>query len=88
VIRKIFLASVLLSVSLPALAHADDYDVTVTKVDQDLYKTDTGVYIKTQYCYEFATSDDAILIYDQYSYDNKLIFTSDNASCAVTGLLH
>lgn len=62
--------------------YADYYKVNVKRVDQDLYKTDNGLYIQTQYCYEYTIGDNAVLKYQQYSYDNKLIFDS-GTSCDV-----
>lgn len=64
---------------------ADVYEVQVTRIDQDLYKTPEGIYIETRYCYEYAYGEDAILKYEQYGYDNKLIFDS-GTSCEVKGL--
>lgn len=55
-------------------ACAEMYKVTVRRIDKDLYKTSEGVYIQTKYCYEYAYGDDAVLRYEPYSYDNKLIF--------------
>lgn len=54
--------------------HAEFYKIYVTRIDQDLYKTSDGIYIQTKYCYEYAINQEAILKYDQYSYDNELIF--------------
>lgn len=67
---------------IPTLAHAEYYKVYVKRVDQDLYKANTGLYIQTRYCYEYAYGDDAVLKYEQYAYDNKLIFSS-NTICDV-----
>lgn len=55
-------------------ACAEMYKVTVRRIDKDLYKTSDGVYIQTKYCYEYAYGDDAVLRYERYSYENKLIF--------------
>lgn len=55
-------------------AAAEMYAVNVRRIDKDLYKTSDGVYIQTKYCYEYAYGDDAVLIYEKYSYDNKLVF--------------
>ena len=63
-------------------AAAEMYAVNVRRIDKDLYKTDTGLYIQTKYCYEYAYGDDAILRYEPYSYDNKLIF-DNGATCDV-----
>ena len=63
-------------------AHAEMYVVQVRRIDQDLYKTDEGVYIQTRYCYRYAYGEEAVLKYEQYSYDNKLIF-DDGEVCEV-----
>ncbi|ATW42561.1 hypothetical protein Q7469_12175 [Glaesserella parasuis] len=75
-----FIFSIGLLLSLPVLA--DFYKVTVTRIDSNLYKTNEGIFIETQYCYEYANRDEAVLSYEQYSYNNKLIF-SNNQSCDV-----
>ncbi len=69
--KKLFL---LLIVLIPSVASAEFYKVEVTRLDKDLYRTSEGFYIETKYCYEYATRDTAVLSYEQYSYDNKLIF--------------
>lgn len=63
-------------------ASAEMYAVNVKRIDKDLYKTDDGVYIQTKYCYEYTYGDDAVLRYEPYSYDNKLIFDS-GTTCEV-----
>ena len=63
-------------------AHAEMYVVQVKRIDKDLYKTDQGVYIQTRYCYRYAYGEEAVLKYEQYSYDNKLIF-DDGEVCEV-----
>ncbi len=68
--------------TLGTTAVAEYYKVNVKRVDQDLYRTSTGLFIQTKYCYEYAYGEDAILKYEQYSYDNKLIFDS-GTSCEV-----
>lgn len=59
-----------------AAASAEMYAVNVRRIDKDLYKTDEGVYIQTKYCHEYTYGDDAVLRYEPYGYDNKLIFDS------------
>ena len=66
------IAALLLGVA--GVAGAEVFKVNVRRLDQDLYRTDEGIYIQTRYCYEYAYGDDAILKYEEYSYDNKLIF--------------
>ena len=65
---------VVLLLALAGEAFAEMYRVSVRRIDKDLYKTSEGVYIQTKYCYEYAYGDDAVLSYEKYSYDNKLIF--------------
>lgn len=77
----IFIALVI-AISAPVAAYAEYYKVNVKRIEQDLYKTDSGLYIQTKYCYEYTYGDDAVLKYEQYSYDNKLIFDS-GTSCDV-----
>ncbi|WP_296871494.1 hypothetical protein [Tibeticola sp.] len=77
------LIAIVVAVSIPTLAYAEYYKVNVKRVDKDLYKTTTGgLYIQTRYCYEYTYGDDAVLKYEDYSYDNKLIFSS-GTSCDV-----
>ena len=77
------LAMVIIAGSLSSVVHAEYYKVNVKRVDQNLYNTTTGgLYIKTRYCYEYTYGDDAVLKYEDYSYDNKLIFDS-GTTCEV-----
>ena len=77
------LITIAVAVTIPTFANAEYYKVNVKRIDQDLYKTTTGgLYIKTRYCYEYTYGDDAVLKYEDYSYDNKLIFDS-GTSCDV-----
>lgn len=59
---------------LPVTVLAEFYKVEITRLDRNLYKTSDGVYIETKYCYEYARREEAVLSYEQYSYNNKLIF--------------
>lgn len=74
--------AIVISIFIPIVAYAEFYKVNVKRIEQDLYKTDSGLYIQTQYCYEYSYGDDAVLKYEDYSYDNKLIFDS-GTSCDV-----
>lgn len=66
----------LVLLAFAGVASAEMYAVNVRRIDKDLYKTDEGVYIQTKYCYEYTYGDDAVLKYEPYGYDNKLIFDS------------
>lgn len=74
------IAGILVFVSNAAFAEV--YSVNVKRIDANLYRTSDGYIIVTQYCYEYTYGDNAILKYEQYSYDNKLIFSS-GTSCNV-----
>ena len=64
-------------------ANAEMYKVYVKRTDSNLYIDRTNkILIKTKYCYEYTYGDDAILIYEKYSYDNKLVF-ENGTSCDV-----
>ena len=77
------LAAIIVAVSISSFAYAEYYKVNVKRVDKDLYKTTTdGLYIQTRYCYEYTYGDEAVLKYEDYSYENKLIFNS-GTSCDV-----
>lgn len=72
--RRLILCLALL-VALSAAAWADYFQVYVRRIDQDLYRDQSsGVYIQTRYCYEYSYGEEAILVYEPYSYNNKLIF--------------
>lgn len=65
---------------------SDFYSLSeVKRVEQDMYSARSGttrVLIVTRYCYEYTYGEDAVLKYEPYSYDNKIIF-DDNTSCDV-----
>jgi hypothetical protein len=73
------MAGALALLATAGVARAEMYVVEVRRVDQDLYKTGEGVYIQTRYCYVYAYGEKAVLRYEPYSYDNKLIFENDDA---------
>lgn len=74
---------VVLLLTLAGTVCAEMYKVTVKRIDKDLYKTDEGVYIQTKYCYEYTYGDEAVLKYDSYGYDNRLIFVDSGTTCDV-----
>lgn len=80
--KKLLLTLALLTLATAAMA-ATHYKVYVHRVDDDLYKTNDGVYIETEWCYHYSYGEDAILKWDgEYSYDNKIIF-DDESTCKV-----
>ena len=49
------------------------YEIELTRKDSNLYQVcGTDIYIKTRYCYEYATYDEVIVVVDYYS--AKVIF--------------
>lgn len=64
---------------------ADDYDVTVTRKDSNLYKiSGKEVYIRTRYCYEYVYSEESLLRMSGSS--GKLVFLDKGKSCDVKGV--
>jgi hypothetical protein len=69
---------VVLTLLLAAVtARAELYSVYVKRLDDNLYKTSEGVYIETRWCHHYGYGETAVLKYEPYSYDNKLIFDDD-----------
>ena len=56
--------------------------ININRIEQGLYKTDSTSIINTRYCYEYTSEEEALLKYEKYSYDNKLIFDS-GSTCEV-----
>jgi len=82
------LLAVVLVAGAATQAWAEYYKVCVKRVDQDLYCDQrSGLFIQTRYCYEHTYGDEAILKYEPYRYDNKLIF-SNGRSYDVVQVFH
>lgn len=79
--KRTLLATFFLIIASPSAA-AEVYKIYVKRVDSNLYRTDEGVFIETQYCYHYSYGEEAILKYEQYSYDNTIIW-EDNTTCNV-----
>lgn len=64
------------------------YNVTVSRAGQDLYQTtDKKFIIKTQFCFEFATYDSAVLVWGgKYAAGNRITFSS-RQGCDVVDIL-
>jgi hypothetical protein len=83
-LQRIVLIALLMSAT--SLIASDYYKLQqVKRIDQNLYSAVSGtakVLIETRYCYEYAVNSGAVLKYEPYSYDNKIIF-DDDTSCDV-----
>lgn len=77
---KVFFLVMVFAVNL---SFAGVYKMTIKRVGTNVYESDAGVIVKTKYCYEYAYSEEAVLKYEKYSYDNKLIFLDSGESCDV-----
>lgn len=73
---KNFLVLIGVAISLICTtANAEYYKVYVKRDDSNLYiDASLNLIIKTKYCYEYTYGDEAVLIYDKYSYSNQLVF--------------
>ena len=72
-----------LIIGLSSNAFAEYYKVSVTRIDQDLYKdSNSGVYIETRFCYVYGYYLEAILKLESFSFGNKLIF-ENGTTCGV-----
>jgi len=81
----LIVSAVALAIATTALA-SDFYKVNVTRKDKDLYLDhNSGVYIVTRYCYEYAYYEDALLRWD--GFDGKLIFDGPGRDCDVKKLI-
>lgn len=70
-------AVVVLLVAMTCPAESTNrYKVTVTRKDSNLYAVDgTSYWLRTRYCYEYAYSQEAVLVWEGAgSYSNKLLF--------------
>ena len=73
--KKLVLPGVVALSLVSPLANAEYYKVYIKRDDSNLYIDNTlNLVIKTKYCYEYSYGEDAILIYDKYSYSNQLVF--------------
>jgi hypothetical protein len=76
--------AIVLGLLLVAIAaEAAMYKVYVRRVEQDLYKTNDGLFFQTQYCYEYVYGDEAIYDEDGGGPRGRLIFPNSNNSCDV-----
>jgi hypothetical protein len=71
---------------LVSTAYAQNYQVSVTRKDANLYKVDgQQIYIRTNYCYEYAYGDAAILEAIGGAGDLKFLESKDE--CPVKAIL-
>jgi hypothetical protein len=74
--RQITAMVVVLVVTTGLAEGANRYKVSVTRKDSNLYAIDgTSYWLKTKYCYEYAYSQDAVIVWEGAgSFSNKLVF--------------
>ena len=72
---KYLLRLILIVFFICNLANADSYKLQLSRSDQDIYMDKlNSVVVLTQNCFHYGFSENSILIYQAYSYDNKVIF--------------
>ena len=76
---------VLAIISCAGATFAENYEISVTRKDPNLYKIDTmDIYVQTKYCYEYVYYEDSILrMSDKVG---EIIFLDANGSCDVAGV--
>ncbi len=80
---RTFVAVLLVACAAVASASAKYYTVKPQRVAPDLYRDlYSGLHIETRRCHEYANGEDAVLRFEPYSRDNKLVFDS-GAVCDV-----
>ena len=79
--QKRILISILF-LSLPALALAGNFDISVSRKGSNLYKIDgKNIFIHTRYCYEHVYYGESFLRMSGYS--GEIIFTDFGSKCDV-----
>jgi hypothetical protein len=68
------------------VGYADNYEVSVTRKESNLYKIDTmNIYIQTRFCYEYVYFQDAVLMMSGRT--GELVFSGrSRARCDVVGV--
>lgn len=88
--KLLIVACIFSGLFISSNAYAEMYKLTSLKrVDKDIYTFESGNargVIATKYCYELVYFEDAILKYEQYSYDNKIIF-NNGSMCEVASVI-
>lgn len=87
-IGLIFALSMITGPEEPYSAPMEYYQVTLSRIDADLYKIEgSNYYIQTNYCYHYCRLEKAILKYEPYGLDNKIIW-NDKSTCDVEKILN
>jgi hypothetical protein len=88
--RRCLALVLLLLCSLPvpvALAAPTYYNVTLSSAGDNVFRDQpSGLVILTQACGLYVYGQTATLIYEPYSYGNKVYFADYRQSCAVSGV--
>jgi len=68
--------------TVTSATYAEFYKLNITRIDQDLYKeTNSGYYIRTKYCYEYAHYEDVI-----YNSNTQELIFEDGSTYEVVGI--
>jgi len=71
-----------MTIILASTAIAETTKVLVKRAGENLYKTETGLYIETTGCIEVVEENKAVLKYEKGSDKNEIVF-ENGTSCPV-----
>jgi len=76
---KHLLSILVLTITFTGVMFAEFYKLEdVRRIDKDLYKTRSGLFIETRYCYHYTYGEDAI-----YNDSTQIIIWEDGEKCDV-----
>jgi hypothetical protein len=84
-VRKVIYALVvILAASISGVGAVERIPVNIKSIERNHYQTiEESMHIHTRYCDEIAYADSALLVFEPYGLENKLVFRS-GVTCEVT----
>jgi hypothetical protein len=80
-------AALILALAPASAGAADYYRVSLTRVDQDIYRDRANRLIfVTRWCYEYVYGDDAILVWEGPSVWGNTVIFSSGTTCNLKGV--
>ncbi len=80
--KKLIVLTSLIIILSASIATAETSTVIVKRAGDNLYKTNTGLYIETKDCMEKVVENKAVLKYEKNSDNNEIIF-ENGSKCTV-----
>jgi len=85
-IAKVFALLIAFPVIVPLLVFADEYRITVSRIDANRYSVQgQSVVIQTKFCYEYVYFEDAIL--RMHGFTGRISFLDSGGVCDVEAVL-